>query len=48
MEEILVTATTTLPLEFFDELLADLDSPGEPSPALVEAVARLRDTVIRD
>lgn len=41
-------ATTVVPAEFFDELLAALDAPPEPNPALVTAAARMRETVTRD
>jgi uncharacterized protein (DUF1778 family) len=41
-------ATTTVPSEFFDDLLAALDAPAQPSAALSRAAARLRETVVRD
>lgn len=41
-------ATTVVPAEFFDELLAALDAPPEPNPALVTAAGRMRETVTRD
>jgi len=41
-------ATTTVPAEFFDELIAALDAPTRPSAALTDAAARLQATVIRD
>ena len=41
-------ATTTVPPEFFDDVIAALDAPTEPNPRLVQAAARLRDTVIRE
>lgn len=36
---------TVLPSEFFDELLAALDAPPKPSPALRRAARRARDVV---
>jgi uncharacterized protein (DUF1778 family) len=41
-------ATTTVPPEFFEQLIAALDAPARPSPALAEAAARLSASVIRD
>lgn len=41
-------ATTTVPAEFFDDLIVALDTPAQPSPALAEAAARLRENVVRD
>jgi len=40
--------TTAVPAEFFDELVAALDAPAQPSVALTEAAARLRENVVRD
>ncbi len=40
-------AATTVPAEFFDELIAALDEPPQTSPALVKAAKRLNKTVIR-
>lgn len=40
-------ATTTVPAEFFDDLLDALDSPGEPNEALAGAARRAQDTVTR-
>lgn len=39
---------TIVPDEFFDELLASLDEPDEPVPALRKAFARLRDLTEAD
>ncbi|MBA3309285.1 MAG: DUF1778 domain-containing protein [Nocardioidaceae bacterium] len=41
-------ATTTVPAEFFDELLDALDDPASPNAALTRAAKRARDTVTRD
>jgi uncharacterized protein (DUF1778 family) len=41
-------ATTTVPAEFFDELLDALDAPPRPNPALTRAAQRARKTVTRD
>lgn len=41
-------ATTTVPAEFFDELLAALDSPPSSNTALARAARRTRDVVTRD
>lgn len=38
-------ATTTVPAEFFDDLLAALESPPHPNAALARAAKRARDTV---
>jgi uncharacterized protein (DUF1778 family) len=38
---------TRVPSEFFDELLAALDVPGEPSTALARAAGRARRAVDR-
>jgi len=40
-------AHTRVPAEFFDELLAALDAPAEPSPALARAAERARAAVAR-
>jgi uncharacterized protein (DUF1778 family) len=39
---------TTVPTEFFAELIAAFDQPAQASPALAEAAARLNETVVRD
>lgn len=41
-------ATTTVPAEFFDDLMAAFDMPAQASPALSAAAARLRETVVRE
>lgn len=41
-------ATTTVPAEFFDDLLDALDAPASPDAALTRAAKRARDTVTRD
>jgi len=41
-------ATTTVPAEFFDELLVALDAPPSPNTALAQAAHRARDLVTRD
>lgn len=41
-------ATTTVPPEFFDDLLAALDAPPMPNAALAQAAERARDMVVRD
>ncbi|MFT4084641.1 MAG: DUF1778 domain-containing protein [Nocardioides sp.] len=41
-------ATTVVPAEFFDDMLAALDMPAQPTPALVEAMRRARDMVTQD
>lgn len=41
-------ATTVVPAEFFDDMLAALDMPAQPAPALVEAMRRARDLVTQD
>jgi uncharacterized protein (DUF1778 family) len=38
---------TTVPAEFFDELLAALDQPATPNPALTAAARRARTVVER-
>jgi uncharacterized protein (DUF1778 family) len=38
---------TRVPAEFFDDLLAALDAPAEPSSALARAARRARGTVTR-
>ncbi|GAA4181928.1 DUF1778 domain-containing protein [Gryllotalpicola koreensis] len=40
-------ATTTVPAEFFDDLLAAFDAAPQPSAALADAAARLDETVVR-
>lgn len=39
-------ATTTVPAEFFDEVLRALDSPPVADPSLVHAMTRLREHVV--
>lgn len=41
-------ATTTVPAEFFDDLIAALDAPAKPNAALRKAAAKLHKTVTRD
>ena len=41
-------ATTTVPAEFFDEVLAALDAPASPNAALTRAAKRARTMVSRD
>jgi uncharacterized protein (DUF1778 family) len=41
-------ATTTVPSEFFDDLIAAMDAPARPNAALAEAGARLREEIVRD
>jgi uncharacterized protein (DUF1778 family) len=41
-------ATTTVPAEFFDEVLAALDAPVSPNAALARAAKRARTVVSRD
>lgn len=41
-------ATTTVPAEYFDELIAALDEPAKPNAALRRAAAKLHKTVARD
>ena len=41
-------ATTTVPAEFFDDLLDALGAPARPNPRLAKAVARARGLVDRD
>lgn len=40
-------ATTTVPAEFFDELLDALDAPPRANPALTRAAQRARETLTR-
>lgn len=40
-------AALTVPAAFFDELLAELDQPAEPNPALKAAFRRHREVVTR-
>lgn len=40
-------AHTSVPAAFFDDLLAALDAPAEPSAALTRAAERARSAVIR-
>ena len=40
-------ATTRVPAEFFDELLAAFDAPVRTSPALAAAARRANDLVVR-
>ncbi len=39
---------TTVPAQFFDDLIAAFDAPPHPNPTLVAAATRLRETVVRD
>ena len=41
-------ATTTVPAEFFDDLLDALDAAPRANPALARAAQRARDTLTRD
>lgn len=41
-------ATTTVPAAFFDDLLAAMDAPAQPSVALAAAAAQLAERVTRD
>lgn len=41
-------ATTTVPSQFFDDLLAALDAPAQPNAALTDAFLRARESVTRD
>lgn len=41
-------ATTHVPSQFFDDLVAALDAPAEPNPTLADAFARMRERVSRD
>jgi uncharacterized protein (DUF1778 family) len=41
-------ATTTVPAEFFDDLLDALDAPASPNTALTRAGDRARELVTRD
>ncbi len=41
-------ATTTVPAEFFDDLIAAFDAPAKANPGLRKAAKRLRATVTRD
>lgn len=41
-------AITTVPAEFFDDLIAAFDEPAQVSPALADAAARLGETIVRD
>jgi uncharacterized protein (DUF1778 family) len=41
-------AITTVPAEFFDELIAAFDQPAQVSPALADAANRMREIVTRD
>lgn len=41
-------ATTTLPAEFFDDLLDALDAAPRANAALARAAQRARETIIRD
>lgn len=40
-------ATTAVPSQFFDDLLAALEAPAQPNPALAEAFSGMRDRVTR-
>lgn len=37
---------TPVPADFYDELLAALDAPSQPNPALSRAAGRARDLVV--
>lgn len=41
-------ATTTVPADFFDDLLEALDAPPRPNAALARAALRGRESVLRD
>lgn len=41
-------STTTVPADFFHDLIAAFDMPAQPSAALSSAVARLPETVVRE
>ena len=41
-------ATTTVPSEFFDDLLDALDAPPRANPALTRAAKQARETLSRD
>ncbi|CAN5324282.1 hypothetical protein BH18ACT9_BH18ACT9_02520 [soil metagenome] len=41
-------ATTTVPAEFFDDLLDALDAPPRANTALTRAAKQARETLIRD
>lgn len=41
-------ATTTVPAEFFDDLLDALDAPPRANAALTRAAKQARETLIRD
>ena len=41
-------ATTTVPAEFFDDLIAAFDAPAKVNPGLRKAARTLRTTVTRD
>lgn len=41
-------ATTDVPADFFDDLLAALDKPATPTPALLGAMKRLNHLATRD
>ena len=41
-------ATTTVPAEFFDDLIAAFDAPAQANSGLRNAAKRLRATVTRD
>jgi uncharacterized protein (DUF1778 family) len=41
-------ATTTVPADYFDKLIAALDTPAKPNAALRKAAAKLHKTVTRD
>ncbi len=41
-------ATTTVPAEFFDDLLDALDAPPRANAALTHAAEQARETLIRD
>ena len=41
-------ATTTVPAEFFDDLIDALSAPASPNAGLIKAAKLTRDTVTRD
>ena len=41
-------AVSVVPADFFDDLLAALDKPAVPTPAMTEAMRRLNHLVARD
>jgi uncharacterized protein (DUF1778 family) len=41
-------ATTTVPADYFDDLLDALDGPPRPNAALTQAAKQARETLMRD